>query len=170
MAPRSGSTSERSVTPMARRRRLSCPQCERVHFGLATHAEFSARSWRSDLKSGSMCARFSRDGLHLRAVFHKGMRPLGAFTFLQRSWHMRIGHWSFPSLVTVATLTLGGFLLAGGADAQNARKAEPAGAAATPLITGSSFDAIISALEDNGFSVDMTTDSDGDPLIESTDD
>jgi hypothetical protein len=57
--------------------------------------------------------------------------------------------------------------MAGGAEAQNARKS--LGGSAT-LITGSSFDAIVEALEEGGFSVELTKDTDGDPLIESIDD
>ena len=76
-------------------------------------------------------------------------------------------YWSFPALLAGLFVALGMLLGAGNADAQNAKKGP---ATSTPLITGSSFDTIISTLENNGFSVDMTTDGDGDPLIESTDD
>jgi hypothetical protein len=55
------------------------------------------------------------------------------------------------------------------ADAQNAKKRTGGGATAE-LITGSSLDAIVDSLTRQGFTVEMKTDSDGDPLIESTDD
>jgi hypothetical protein len=37
------------------------------------------------------------------------------------------------------------------------------------IITGSDFDAIVAAMEENGFQVELTTDKSGDPLIRSTD-
>ena len=80
---------------------------------------------------------------------------------------MQTRHWSLSTLVVGVGIALGAMLVSGSADAQNAKKAAPGGSTAS-LITGSSFDAIISALENNGFSVDMSTDSDGDSLIEST--
>lgn len=59
--------------------------------------------------------------------------------------------------------------VAGNADAQSARKKSPAPAEST-LITGSSFDAILGSIERAGLHAEMTTASDGDPLIQSTDD
>jgi hypothetical protein len=75
-------------------------------------------------------------------------------------------HWSLSALIAGFVLAFALFA-ASGADAQNTKKQS---AGATALITGSSFDAIVAALESNGFSVELTTDSDGDPLIVSNDD
>jgi hypothetical protein len=58
-------------------------------------------------------------------------------------------------------------LAASGAEAQGVKKS-PSDAPA--LITGSSFDAIVAALEARGFKVELSKDKDGDPQIESTDD
>jgi hypothetical protein len=74
-------------------------------------------------------------------------------------------------LVALAAIAAG--LASGGAEAQNAKKtttgaSTPAAGSAPNLITAASFDAIIEALEDKGFTVKLTADSDGDPLIEST--
>jgi hypothetical protein len=76
-------------------------------------------------------------------------------------------HWSWSAVLVGSVIGLAAVFAASGADAQNAKKATTGGSAA--LITGSSFDGIVAALENNGFSVDMTTDGDGDPMIESTD-
>ncbi len=78
-------------------------------------------------------------------------------------------NWSLKALLAGFVITLSAALAATGAQAQNVKKGG-AGGGGSSLITASSIDAIVSALEANGFSVNVTTDSDDDPLIESTDD
>jgi hypothetical protein len=84
---------------------------------------------------------------------------------------MRGRHWSFSALIAAFVVTIATLFAASGAEAQNTKKSlGGASAPAAAVITGSSFDAIIAALEENGLSGALSKDSDGDPLIESTDD
>ena len=73
---------------------------------------------------------------------------------------------AFSTLVAAAAFAA---LVAAGsaAHAQGAKKAPTGGT--NEIITGSSFDAILASLQRVGFSVDLSKDSDGDPMIESTD-
>jgi hypothetical protein len=74
---------------------------------------------------------------------------------------------SLRVLTAGLVLAMAAVLAGGRAEAQAVKKAP----SETPaLITGSSLDAIVSALEERGFKVQLTKDNDGDPLIESTDD
>jgi len=74
--------------------------------------------------------------------------------------------WAFSALAAAAAFAA--VLTAGSAAHAQSAKKTPAGAA-NEIITGSSFDAIIASLQRVGFTVDLSKDSDGDPMIESTD-
>jgi len=76
-------------------------------------------------------------------------------------------HWSSRMLAGAAFLAAA--VLGSAADAQAQKKAAGSGGGSSDIITGSSFDAIMESLARVGFSVMMSKDSDGDPMIESTD-
>jgi hypothetical protein len=72
----------------------------------------------------------------------------------------------FPALLA-GFVALAAIVATASADAQGGKKRAVNGGA--EIITGSSLDAIVAALEKRGFSVELKTDRDDDPLIESTD-
>jgi hypothetical protein len=78
---------------------------------------------------------------------------------------MSIRDWSAKAVMVVAA-AVALALTATAADAQNTRK-RTTGA---ELITGSDIDSIIASLSRNGFTVELSMDGDGDPMLESTDD
>jgi hypothetical protein len=81
---------------------------------------------------------------------------------------MQKANWSLRALLAGFVVAIAAMLATGAAEAQNTKKG--GSSSASSLITANSFDAILAALESNGFTVDLTKDSDGDPLIESLDD
>ena len=77
-------------------------------------------------------------------------------------------YWSIPRLAAAGVVAIAALAVASTAEAQSSKKSEVAGGG-SDVITGSSFDAILASLERAGFTVRMSKDSDGDPMIESTD-
>jgi len=74
--------------------------------------------------------------------------------------------WSLPGLAAMAVTAA--VLATPAAQAQSAKKSSAAGGN-SEIITGSSFEAILASLQRAGFMVELSKDSDGDPMIESTD-
>jgi hypothetical protein len=81
---------------------------------------------------------------------------------------MHSRHWSFSAQIAAVFVAAAAMVASCDAEAQNAKKSTAGGSAS--LITGSSFDAMMTALDNNGFRVKLSMDKDGDPLFESTDD
>ncbi len=72
---------------------------------------------------------------------------------------------------TAVIAVIGALVIAGAAMSTDAlAQGKKRSGSSEELITASSFDAILAALENNGFQTQLTTDTAGDPLIKSTDD
>src|SRR3954471_1596167 len=102
----------------------------------------------------------------VRALFRRDIGPFLPALDVAPESNMLSKLCSLPALAAMAVAAA--IFAAPTANAQSVKKSGPAGGG-SEIITGSSFDAIVASLERAGFMVELSKDSDGDPMIESTD-